>query len=202
MKLLLRIKKKAAQKNLDDANKAVLVAETVLDEAQKQINTCTIDLKEVYDATDTLKDLKNRIDTCGDSVEFTNPLKNEMPEDNSDVNIDDLTKIALEAQKTLEDEKNRAEAKSIADSKAFIDANVAQDAKIAADAKAKAEAELLAKSDAATKTAMEAKQNADAASKAESDAKMAEKKLLQQVLLKLLPIPKMTLSLKYKHKKS
>ena len=92
------VQKTAAQKNLNDANKAVSIAESALNEAQRQINTCTIDLKEVYDATDTLKDLKNRINTCGDSVEFTNPLKNEMPQDDSDVNIDELTKSAADNQ--------------------------------------------------------------------------------------------------------
>ena len=49
-----------------------------LTEAQSAVKTCEIDLKEVYDASDKLKDLKQRIANCGDNVSFSNPISSDV----------------------------------------------------------------------------------------------------------------------------
>ena len=84
--------KDAAKKALDNAKKAQEVAEGALNEVQNTMNKCTVDLKEVYDASEALKDLKDRITSCGDSITFSNPLLNEISntEEDADEDEDDM----------------------------------------------------------------------------------------------------------------
>ena len=63
---------------LNTALTAKNLAQTDVDIAGQNINKCLIDLKEVYNASDILKDLKERITSCGDNVLFTNSLEAEI----------------------------------------------------------------------------------------------------------------------------
>ena len=84
--------KDAAKKALDNAKKAQEVAEGALNEVQNTMNKCTVDLKEVYDASEGLKDLKDRITSCGESITFSKPLLNEISntEEDADEDEDDM----------------------------------------------------------------------------------------------------------------
>ena len=91
---------------LNTALTAKNLAQTDVDIAGQNINKCLIDLKEVYNASDILKDLKERITSCGDNVLFTNPLE-------ADIKLSETEDKIAAANALIE--ADRVEAKRIAD---------------------------------------------------------------------------------------
>ena len=156
---------------LNTALTAKNLAQTDVDIAGQNINKCLIDLKEVYNASDILKDLKERITSCGDNVLFTNPLE-------ADIKLSEAEDKIAAANAVIEAE--RVEAQRIAD-RAVADKlaakNAEEAAKVAEEAAKVAAAEAAAKV-AATAAATEAAKVAAAKKKAPAVKEKAAEKLV------------------------